>query len=184
MASDATAVYQRHRDEYDASSTALLKAGTQPFSVPKMYFIQEREESKKLNHIQEAMILISASGMLSGGRILHHLRHRVANERNTILFVGFQPPGSRGDWLKRGGESIRLLGEDVPVRAQIAEISGLSAHADKDELIRWCKSCTGTPGKVVVVHGEPSSAQSFSASLQHELGWNTVVPSYAETITV
>jgi metallo-beta-lactamase family protein len=184
MANDATAVYQRHKDEYDASSAALLKAGTQPFTVPKMYFIQDREESKKLNHIQEAMILISASGMLSGGRILHHLRHRVANEQNTVLFVGFQPPGSRGDWLKRGNDTIRLLGEDVPVRAEIAEISGLSAHADKDELVRWCKSCSGTPGRVAVVHGEPESAQSFSATLQKELGWNSFVPNYTQTIKV
>ncbi len=182
MAGDATSIYQHHTNEYDDSARALLAKGFQPFQVPKAYFTRERAESIKLNSIQEPMIIISASGMLGGGRILHHLKHRVSDERNTVLFVGFQPPGSRGDWLKRGNTTMTLLGEEVPVRAEIGEMSGLSAHADKTELIRWCRSCVGTPDKVAVVHGEPESAKSFSATLAKELGWSTVVPTFNELI--
>ena len=184
MASDATAIYRHHSNEYDERSKELLRKGSQPFTVSKMYFIREKEESIKLNSIDEPMILISASGMLSGGRILHHLKHRVSDKRNTVMFVGYQPPGSRGDWLKRGNKTMRLLGDEVPVNAEVCEVSGLSAHADRDELLRWCRSCSGTPGRVAVVHGEPDSARNFSALLSKEFGWNSFVPGYLDTITV
>jgi metallo-beta-lactamase family protein len=184
MARDATSIYQKHTSEYDAAARAVLQRGFQPFQLPKLYFTRERAESIKLNSIHDPMIIISASGMLTGGRVLHHLKHRVSDERNTVLFVGFQPPGSRGDWLKRGNHNMTLLGDQVAVRAEICEMSGLSAHADRDELLRWCKSCTGTPGKVAIVHGEPPSALSFSDALQKELGWNTVIPRYGDTLTV
>lgn len=184
MASDATSIYQQHTDEYDATSLALLKKGFQPFQVPKMYFTRDRDESKKLNSIHEPMILISASGMLSGGRILHHLKNRVSDERNTVLFVGYQPPGSRGAWLKSGSKTIRILGEDVTVRAEVTEISGLSAHADKNELLRWCRSCSGTPDRVAVVHGEPDSAKNFRDTLEKEFRWNAQVPGYLDLWTV
>jgi metallo-beta-lactamase family protein len=184
MASDATAIYRHHSNEYDERSKELLRQGAQPFTVSKMYFTREREESIKLNSIEEPMILISASGMLSGGRILHHLKHRISDKRNTVMFVGFQPPGSRGDWLKRGNKTMRLIGDEVPVNAEICEVSGLSAHADRDELLRWCRSCSGTPGRVAVVHGEPESARNFSDLLGKELGWNSFVAGYLETITV
>lgn len=184
MASDATAIYRHHSNEYDERSKELLRKGAQPFTVSKMFFTREKEESIKLNSIEEPMILISASGMLSGGRILHHLKHRISDKRNTVMFVGFQPPGSRGDWLKRGSKTIRLIGDEVPVNAEICEVSGLSAHADRDELLRWCRSCTGTPGRVAVVHGEPESARNFSDLLGKELGWNSFVPGYLDTITV
>lgn len=184
MASDATAIYRHHSNEYDERSKELLRQGAQPFTVSKMYFTREREESIKLNSIEEPMILISASGMLSGGRILHHLKHRISDRRNTVMFVGFQPPGSRGDWLKRGNKTMRLIGDEVPVNAEICEVSGLSAHADRDELLRWCRSCSGTPGRVAVVHGEPESARNFSDLLGKELGWNSFVAGYLDTITV
>jgi metallo-beta-lactamase family protein len=184
MASDATTIYQNHTDEYDETSLGILKRGAQPFGVSKMFFTRDRNDSKRLNSIHEPMILISASGMLSGGRILHHLRHRISDERNTVLFVGFQPPGSRGDWIKRGGGTVKLLGEEVTVRAQIEEISGLSAHADRDELLRWCASCSGSPGKVAVVHGEPGAAQKFRIALEERFGWNVGVPGYLDTWTI
>ena len=184
MASDATAIYRHHTNEYDVHSRQLLERGSQPFTVPKMYFIRDKEESIKLNSIQDPMILISASGMLSGGRILHHLKHRISDKRNTVLFVGFQPPGSRGDWLKRGNKTMKLIGDEVPVNAEVCEVSGLSAHADKEELLRWCRSCTGIPGKVAVVHGEPDSAKHFAETLRHNLGWNAFVPEYLQTIVL
>jgi metallo-beta-lactamase family protein len=184
MASDATSIYRHHAHEYDERSKEMLRRGAHPFTVSKMYFTREKEESIKLNSIEEPMILISASGMLSGGRILHHLKHRVSDKRNTVMFVGYQPPGSRGDWLKRGNKTMRLLGDEIPVNAEVCEVSGLSAHADRDELLRWCRSCSGTPGRVAIVHGEPESAQRFSETLHREMGWNALVPGYLDTITV
>jgi metallo-beta-lactamase family protein len=184
MAMDATDIYRRHIDEYDAAAKGLLKNGFHPFSVPKLYFIRNRDESIKLNSIDQPMILISASGMLGGGRVLHHLKNRVGDPRNTVLFVGFQPPGSRGYWLKQGAESIRILGEDCIVRARIAEISGLSAHAGRSELLRWARSCTGVPKRVAITHGEIESARTFAELLNHELGWNTMVPKYGESLEV
>jgi metallo-beta-lactamase family protein len=184
MAADATAIYRHHTNEYDTHSHDLLQRGAQPFAVPKMYFTRDKEESIKLNSIDEPMILISASGMLSGGRILHHLKHRVSDKRNTVLFVGFQPPGSRGDWLKQGNKTMKLIGDEVPVNAEVCEISGLSAHADRDELLRWCRTCSGVPSKVAVVHGEPDSAKHFAETLRCDLGWDAFVPEYLQTIEV
>jgi metallo-beta-lactamase family protein len=181
MAGDATSIYQRHSNEYDETSLGILKNGAHPFSVSKMYFTRDRNDSKRLNSIFDPMILISASGMLSGGRILHHLKNRITNERNTLLFVGFQPPGSRGDWIKRGGGTVKLLGEQVQVRAEIDEISGLSAHGDKEELVRWCTSCSGRPGRVAIVHGEPGAAQKFRTTLEERFSWNAQVPGYLDT---
>lgn len=184
MARDATAIYQNHTSEYDQEASEMLRRGLAPFTPSKMHFIRNRSESIALNSIDAPMILLSASGMLSGGRILHHLKHRISDPRNTLLFVGYQPPGSRGDWILRGNSSLTIFGDEFPIRAQVAEISGLSAHADSEELMRWCRSCSGTPNNVAIVHGEPRSAKHFGNRLLDELGWQTFVPDYLQTVTL
>lgn len=184
MATDATEIYREHAEGYDSEALQLLSEGTPPFTPSKLYFTRNRHESKKLNSINDPMIIISASGMLSGGRILHHLAHRISDSKNTIVFVGYQPPGSRGDWIKSGAKSLRLFKDDIAINAEIEELSGLSAHGDRSELLRWCKACTGMPGRVAVVHGEPDSAKNFSNTLKTELSWNTFVAQYLEEITI
>ena len=194
MARDATTIYRKHPADYDEEALGILKQGNQPFSMPKLHFINNRFESKKLNSIDEPMVLISASGMLSGGRILHHLKHRVANPKTTVLFVGYQPPGGRGHWLKSNPKSMKILGDQVPVNARVEEISGLSAHGDREEMIRWCKESIAlskgtSPSeqkspKVMVVHGEPDSAQSFSQTLSKTFGWDTEVAGYMKTVEI
>lgn len=184
MAQDATSIYMRHPECYDDGSKQLLKSGIKPFSPSKLYFSRDRSESIKINSIDDPMIIISASGMLTGGRILHHLKHRISSPLNTILFVGFQPPGGRGDWIKSGADSLRVFGQEVPIRASIEEISALSAHGDRDELMKWCREGKGKPGRVAVVHGEPDSAKAFSQTLAKDLQWNTFCPEYLQTITV
>lgn len=190
MAREATASYARHPDEYDHAAVALLRSGRAPFMFPKLHFISDRQESIQLNRIQEPMVIISASGMLTGGRILHHLRHRISSPLNTVLFVGFQPPGGRGAWIKSGAPSLRLFSEEVPIRAEIAEISALSAHGDRSELLRWCREGMalapgdGRSGRVAVVHGEPDVAERFRLTLEEELGWNAAVPRYLEEWTL
>ena len=184
MASDATAIYRGHPGWYDQQALAAMADKGNPFKFDKLFFTQSREESMKLNSIAQPMIIISASGMLTGGRILHHLKNRVSDPRNTVLFVGFQPPGSRGAWLKSKPSSMRLLGEEVPVRAEVREIPGLSAHADRNELLRWCKECKGTPKKVMVVHGEPEAADSLSKLLRSELGWDATPAQHGQELEI
>lgn len=184
MATDATEIYREFPDDYDEEALGILREGRRPFQCPKLYFTRSRRESIKLNSIAEPMIIISASGMLSGGRILHHLKHRISSPLNTLLFVGYQPPGGRGAWIKSGAESLTLLGEKLPIRAQIAEVSGLSAHAGKDELSQWCQALPSAPHQTAVVHGEPESAKAMAKELDTELGWNTFAPNYLEEIEV
>ena len=181
MASEVTAIYSGFREECDQETNRIFASGKSALSLSKLYFTKSREESQKLNSIDEPMIIISASGMMTGGRILHHLKHRISDPRTTLLFVGFQPPGGRGDWIKSGAPSLRLFGDEVKINAHLEEISGLSAHADKDELIRWCENGHGKPSKVAVVHGEPESAESFGNLLHEKLKWDAKAAGYLES---
>ncbi|MCB0334511.1 MAG: MBL fold metallo-hydrolase, partial [Bdellovibrionales bacterium] len=184
MASEATEIYKNHPKDYDEQALGILSEGRHPFSPEKLYFTRDREESKRLNSIDEPMIIISASGMLSGGRILHHLFHRVSSPQNTILFVGYQPPGGRGDWMLKGSTTMRIFGEEIDIRAHVDSVSGLSAHGDREELMRWCTSGEGTPKKVAVVHGEPESAEAFRDTLKSQLKWDAFVAEYRQKVEV
>jgi metallo-beta-lactamase family protein len=190
MSRDATELYSRYPSDYDEAALKLTEAGVKPFEPRKLYFIQDREESIKLNSVHEPMVIISASGMLSGGRVLHHLKHRISSPQNTILFVGYQPAGGRGAWIKSGAPTLKLLNKEVPIRAHIDEMNDLSAHGGKSELLRWCREsdALGTdrsrPSKVAVVHGEPEVAASFAATLRKQLSWNAFVAEYEQKIDV
>lgn len=174
MAGSATEIYQKYVSEYDQEIKTELNKGINPFECPNMHYIKNRQESIELNDINKPMIIISASGMLTGGRILHHLKHRISEKKNMILFVGYQPPESKGDLLKKGAKHIKLVGDYVPVRAEIASISGLSAHGDQEELLRWCKSCNSVPKKTVIVHAESEGAKGLQLKLQN-MGWDTTI---------
>lgn len=184
MATNATSVYKKHPEGYDEEALAILKEGNTPFEPEKIYYTRDRRESKKLNGIVDPMIIISASGMLSGGRVLHHLFQRISSPKNTILFVGYQPPGGRGDWILGGAKSLKLFGEDVSIRAHIEQVSGLSAHGDRDEMLKWCESCTGTPKQVAVTHGEPDAAKSFALTLNEKYSWDAFHAQYLQEIEV
>ena len=184
MATDATGIYRDNPQCYDEESLALARNGTSPFTPDKLYFTKSRDESVKLNRVDEPMILISASGMLTGGRILHHLKHRVSSPLNTVLFVGYQPPGGRGDWMLSGAKTMKIFGQEYPIRANVEKISGFSAHGDRSEMLRWCKESSGAPGKVAIVHGEPESAEEFKGVLTKELGWNCFVADYRQEIEI
>lgn len=175
MAEQATALYQRFIEDYDEKSLELLRNGITPIRTARTRFCQSREQSKALNELQGPRIIISASGMVTGGRILHHLTRWLGDERATVLFVGYQGEGTRGRIIQSGAKEIKIFGKMVPIRAQIKTISGLSAHADVGELSRWLGCCSGRPGNVIVTHGEPESAQAFAAMLQQDRGWNASV---------
>jgi metallo-beta-lactamase family protein len=184
MAIDATKIYAKHPECYDKEAVIAMLQGEKIFTPDNTRFVRDRSASIHLNSVHEPMILISASGMLSGGRILHHIKLRITDKRNTLLFVGFQPEGGTGAWIKSGAKTVRLLGEEVSVRAEIAEISSLSAHGDCEEMLRWCRECTGFPKKVAVIHGETDSANAFAARLKKEFGWDTFVPRFQELVKV
>lgn len=184
MARDATEIYARYLSFLAPPVRSLITHDGGPFRPSRLGFTASRDESKRLNDIDEPMVLIAASGMLSGGRVLHHLSMRVSDPRNTVLFVGFQPPGGRGDELLRGAPSIRVFHEEVPVRAAIKEVSGLSAHADHGELLRWADEGEGRPDRVFLVHGEPKCAAALKEDLVAQRGWSVSVAKHRQEVEV
>lgn len=180
MARDATNIYKQFINELKDNVGTVLSNGGSPFTPGKTRFVRNRSESIALNKIEEPMIIISASGMLSGGRILHHLLHRLSSPKTTVMFVGYQPPGGKGHHLVKGGKSLRIFHQSIPVNAKIETVGGLSAHGDRDELQRWCQKLPAKPKKVFVVHGESKSAASFAEKLNGDFGWRCELPKYLE----
>ena len=141
----------------------------------------DSEQSRKISESTEPKIIISASGMATGGRILHHLKAFAPDARNTIMITGYQVPGTRGASIAAGERSVRIFGEWIPINAQVADLAMLSAHADADELIRWARGFTAAPKEVFVVHGEPGPADALRRRLDREFGWRATVPQSGQT---
>ncbi|HVJ15663.1 MAG TPA: MBL fold metallo-hydrolase [Polyangiaceae bacterium] len=170
MAIDATKLFCRHGAEHRISEAECRSmCGAAKYS-------QSADDSKAIDRHAGPMIVISASGMATGGRVLHHLRRFLPDERNTVLFVGYQGGGTRGRALVDGADEVKIHGQYVKVRARVAQLPGLSAHADYAELIEWLRESTLTPRQVFVTHGEPAAADAFRRRLRDTFGWNTVVP--------
>ena len=184
MAREATAAYRTYVREHDSEMLALAGDGVDRLSPPGLQITGRVDESKRLNGIAGPAIIISASGMATGGRILHHLRHRLPDPANTILFVGYQAAGTRGRKLLDGCETIKIFGEEVPVAAQIRSISSLSAHADADELQIWASQAEITPRTVFVTHGEPDASRALADRFAARFGWDCVVPRLGERVTL
>ncbi|MGV8041333.1 MAG: MBL fold metallo-hydrolase RNA specificity domain-containing protein [Thermoanaerobaculaceae bacterium] len=140
------------------------------------------DESKRLNSLRGPAIIISASGMATGGRILHHLRHRLPRPETTVLFVGYQAEGTRGRAILEGAEAVKIFGEMVPVRAQVRSISSLSAHADADELEIWLARAETAPKTVFVTHGEPAASAALAERITRRFSWPCHVPALEETV--
>ena len=130
------------------------------------------------------MVIISASGMLAGGRVLHHLAAYGPDRRNAIVLTGYQAGGTRGSALLAGARTLRIFGRDVPIRAEVVSADSMSAHADADDLIAWMRSSSATPSAVYVTHGEPAAADTLRARITHELGWPARVPEHLETVRI
>jgi metallo-beta-lactamase family protein len=158
---------------------ALFRAGVEPLRPARLKFARAPEQSKAINDVAGPCVIISASGMATGGRILHHLARRLPDERTTVLLVGYQAAGTRGWSLQNGARTLRIHGEDVPVRARVAAISGFSAHGDKDEVARWLSTLPARPERVFCVHGEPS-ALAAAADRLGARGWTALVPRHLE----
>jgi len=142
------------------------------------------DESIALNDLAGPAVIISASGMATGGRVLHHLAHRLPDEKNTVILVGYQAEGTRGRSLLDGARSVKMLGRYVPVRAEVVNVPAFSVHADRAEIINWLRAAPSPPGTVYVVHGDPAAAQSLRAEIWKQLGWNAVVPRHLEQVSL
>jgi len=184
MAIDVTEIYAAHREEYDMDMDRLVAQGRSPLRSQQIRFTRTADESKKLNDLKGPIIIISASGMATGGRVLHHLKLRAPDPRTTILLPGFQSVGTRGRALQDGARELRIHGQMVDVRARVETLDGLSAHADQGELIRWCRGFTSPPKRVHLVHGEPDQAQILAGALQEQLGWNVNVARDREVVEI
>jgi metallo-beta-lactamase family protein len=176
MATDVTSLYQQYADQLILDGAALerMRENTR--------IINNAEESKALNRRKGPMIIVSASGMVTGGRVLHHLVAFAPDPRNAIILCGFQAGGTRGALLAEGARHIRIYGQDVEVRAEIKQLSSASAHADAPEILAWLNSAVNRPRAVFVTHGEPSAADSLRVRIERELGWDTIVPEFGDSV--
>lgn len=147
-------------------------------------FASTVEESKKLNDPPKPSIIISASGMASGGRVLHHLKFMAPDPRNTILFAGFQAPGTRGEAIVRGAKTVRIHGEEIPIRAQVVHLETLSGHADQEELLLWLKHFKKPPAMTFLNHGEPDAREALKKKIEEELHWAVTLPNDLEEFTL
>ncbi len=182
MAVDATPIYARHLEEHDEAMRALLRSGARPFEPRKVHFTRAAQDSRRVNDVKQC-IIIAASGMLTGGRVLHHLRHRLPDPRNTLLFVGYQGEGTRGRALQEGATEIKIHGQMVPVGAAIRTVTGFSAHADWREVLRWLDGFSSPPPRIFCVHGEPPALAAMRQRIEARgPGWSARIPEYLESV--
>ncbi|MDM0116335.1 MBL fold metallo-hydrolase [Variovorax sp. J22R133] len=174
MAADATRIFRHHLDELrlDAAQCAAMSQG--------ITFVNTQEESRRLNALDYPSIIVSASGMATGGRVLHHIKAYAPDARNAILFVGFQAAATRGAAMVAGAASVKIHGEYVPIRAEVANLDSLSAHADREQLLAWIGALPA-PKRVFVTHGEPVAADALRLAIEERHGWAVTVPEYLES---
>lgn len=175
MAISATEILRRYSKEHRLSqeeSRKFCEIATYTRSV---------DESKAILENNVPSVIISASGMATGGRILHHLKMFAPDKKNTIVFTGFQAGGTRGDRILRGEKAVKIHGEMVPIRAQVCELENVSAHADSEELLAWLAKFKKPPRKVFITHGEPEAASAFQAKIKERFGWEAIIPEYLQT---
>ncbi|MFZ0418580.1 MAG: MBL fold metallo-hydrolase [Candidatus Sulfotelmatobacter sp.] len=184
MAIKAVEVFLKHDEEYSDDTRSMIQRYGSPIDWPGFTFASTGEESKKINAVLMPSIIISSSGMVTGGRILHHLAQRLPDPKNLVLFIGFQAPGTRGFTIKSKAPEVKIFGEQVPIRAQIAALEQFSDHADPPELLQWLRTFRNRPEMTYLVHGEPDAASQLRDLMKKELGWNVDVARYLEKVEV
>jgi len=176
MAVDVTQLYLRFRAEH------RLDADEVQATCHAAAYVNSVDESRRVSARRGPMILISASGMATGGRVVHHLKSFAPDPRNTILFSGYQAAGTRGAAMLAGARTIRIHGQDIPVNAEIAALSTMSAHADQSELLEWLRNFKVAPRLTFITHGEPAASDALRARIERELGWATRVPEHLASV--
>jgi metallo-beta-lactamase family protein len=178
MAISATEIFRRHPDCYEPEVEALFRDGRDPFALPGLHFTRETAASMALNRIAGGAVILAGSGMCTGGRVLHHLKHNLWRNDSSVVFVGFAAHGTPARRIIDGATSVRIFREDIPVRARIHTIGGFSAHADRDELLAWWRAA-GNPVRTVLVHGDAEAMQSFAGLLD---GTQVTMPALHDSI--
>jgi metallo-beta-lactamase family protein len=184
MAIKAVEVFLKHSEEYTPQVADLIKKYGSPLKWPGFTFALTAEESKKINESHYPSIIVSSSGMVTGGRILHHMAQRLPDPKNLVIFIGFQAPGTRGAIIKSGAPEVKIFGEFVPIRAQIAALEQFSDHADPPEMLEWLRTFKNKPSTTYLVHGEPAASAQLRERMEKELGWNVQVAEYMERVEV
>jgi len=174
MAISATELYERAQKEHDEEFAEMVQSGSNPLGDDRFSRCASVEQSKTLNSRSESAVIIAASGMATGGRVVHHLLHNLADSRAAVIFVGYQASGTRGQALVSGARHVGIQGQSIPVRADIHLLHGLSAHADREELLRWCRALPGPPQRIFLNHGEDPARKALAAAIRKELGWMDV----------
>ena len=184
MAIKAVQIFLKHTEEFTPETKALIEKYGSPLDWSNFYFDVTQDDSKKINESKYPMIIVSSSGMVTGGRVLHHLMLRLPDPKNLILFIGFQAPGTRGFTIKSGATEVKMFGQEIPIRAQIATLEQFSDHADTPELLQWLHTFRRPPDHTYLVHGEPASAAALRDVMTSELHWNVAVAAYREKVAV
>jgi metallo-beta-lactamase family protein len=186
MALSATDLYLKYKEDHDKDYVQVEGADGKgdPLNVHEFHLTRSVEESKAINNVKTPCIIISASGMVSGGRVLHHLAQRLPDARNAVILAGFQAEGTRGRALQEGARSLKLYGQDVPVLAEIVPMGQFSAHAGKSELLRWLTALPSPPKQTYLTHGEPVAAQALQAAIQQKFQWKAAVARYLDTVSI
>ena len=184
MGIEATEIYSRHTEEHDFEMAQLSNHERNPLRSRRMVVAKTPEQSKAINGMKGSLIIISASGMATGGRVLHHLKHRLSNPDTTVLLAGYQAEGTRGRSLQDGAKEIKMLGEVIAVRAKVKVLDGFSAHADQGEILRWLETFPKAPKLTYVVHGEPAGAQALAGLIRERLKWNVEIAKFQQKVSL
>jgi metallo-beta-lactamase family protein len=184
MAIKAVQIFLKHSEEFTAETKALIGKYGSPLEWSNFYFDITQQDSKQINDSRYPTIIVSSSGMATGGRILHHLMLRLPDPRNLVLFIGFQAPGTRGFTIKNGAETVKMFGQQVPIRARVAALEQFSDHADTPELLEWLHTFRRKPKEIYLVHGEPAASSELRNAMTEALGWNVQVASYRQKVQV
>jgi metallo-beta-lactamase family protein len=184
MAIKAIQIYIKHSEEYSEEAKVLIQKYGSPLKWEGFFFDTRQEDSKKINDSHFPQIIISSSGMVTGGRILHHLIHRLSDPKNTIIFIGFQAPGTRGAIIKSGAKSVKIFNQDVAIRAQVAAIEQFSDHADTPELLEWLRTFKKAPQVTYLVHGEPAASSQLRLAMTSALGWKVEAAQWMQKVEV
>jgi metallo-beta-lactamase family protein len=182
MAIKAVEIFLKHDEEYSDETRDMIRRYGSPVQWQGFSFPSTPEESKKINAVLTPSVIVSSSGMVTGGRILHHLAQRLPDPRNLVLFIGFQAPGTRGFAIKSKTAEVKIFGDFVPIRAQVAALEQFSDHADPPELLEWLRTFRNQPATTYLVHGEPDASAQLRDLMKKELGWNVEVAQYLEKV--
>lgn len=184
MAIKAVEIFMKHTEEYSEDTRRLVGQHGSPLTWPGFTFASTAEQSKKINAVKTPSIIVSSSGMVTGGRILHHLAQRLPDPKSTVVFIGFQAPGTRGFTIKSGAREVKIFGDVVPIRSQVAALEQFSDHADTPELLQWLRTFPRKPPATYLVHGEPAASSQLRDTMIKELGWNVQMAQWMQKVKI